>query len=877
MVIDRWFIPALAISIFFLIVYGLYQVLVMPRLIASLALIIVTLAAMFVILLMLYVNHFETFCYFITRTALGHTISIVLIITLLFVCGIVNIFSCPPYKINVICHDIFYSITSCVLWMFATTVFIRYISLCHLLTLFLGIGVYCIQMFLTHSDLYIHYSILVEWRIEYDLLIALITFALIIYFQARRNEKIIRLDFLSLLRSMEEACQLERYVRINEQILINALPHHIAYNFLHRSSAEPYCHLCLSVGVLSLKIGHPSDWYGENGINRLNQIIYQIDRLLETYLGLEKVRSTHCVYTAAVGVLPEITRNIHDTPFTIGDLLASLTNFAINAKQMVEDEGLEASIGIDCGNALSVVIGVDRPRYDIIGIPCKGAIQLMENASQYGIIVSEEIYLALRPRNFNFDHNHSVNVGPGLIGYVFSDALALKQRNQGISQDVHKVQSEKSFDDSESAIHLHEETTQCTSVPMDQSSLSCPPPHDPQHFIPSIPANATTIGFTAHNPLEMFTSMNSSMSSEMYSIDISVESDSEIEWITPESVIYEKLQGKQTLSTSNDNSTKSSHESLGPSTSIAYKSDRVKQYSNFSENNRELPFNFSGKMKRRRLKPSLSRNGPRVPNWLSSKNSVNSALQSREGSVTALERLNAAAQRVDRMLQELAHVGGIESCNGNFENPFPTSFAGLNASSRSINIDNRRELSSACHTEYDNAGSEGACSDPEMVTSTKLVELKHALRGYKNREKFQDDKKKGSVEKFFQRKFRRPYDNGNEADVDSNCSSVASSTMLDKLRWKSIHSIGYENEYEFASDCDEQQAVNSKLLPALRREPKTKSVGDDANFIPMDASDSESEHLPTTILSEVTALTQDIYKNFGEYQLSTFSDMDASG
>jgi hypothetical protein len=176
MVIDRWFIPALAISIFFLIVYGLYQVLVMPRLIASLALIIVTLAAMFVILLMLYVNHFETFCYFITRTALGHTISIVLIITLLFVCGIVNIFSCPPYKINVICHDIFYSITSCVLWMFATTVFIRYISLCHLLTLFLGIGVYCIQMFLTHSDLYVHYSILVEWRIEYDLLIALIKF-----------------------------------------------------------------------------------------------------------------------------------------------------------------------------------------------------------------------------------------------------------------------------------------------------------------------------------------------------------------------------------------------------------------------------------------------------------------------------------------------------------------------------------------------------------------------------------------------------------------------------------------------------------------------------------------------------------------------------
>lgn len=59
LVIDRWFIPALAISIFFLVVYGLYQILVMPRLIATLALIIFTLAIMFIILLMLYVNHFK--------------------------------------------------------------------------------------------------------------------------------------------------------------------------------------------------------------------------------------------------------------------------------------------------------------------------------------------------------------------------------------------------------------------------------------------------------------------------------------------------------------------------------------------------------------------------------------------------------------------------------------------------------------------------------------------------------------------------------------------------------------------------------------------------------------------------------------------------
>uniref|UniRef100_A0AC34FBQ6 Guanylate cyclase domain-containing protein n=1 Tax=Panagrolaimus sp. ES5 TaxID=591445 RepID=A0AC34FBQ6_9BILA len=734
-------------------------------------------------------------------------------------------------------------------------------------------------MFLTHSDLYIHYSLLVESRIEYDLLIALTTFALIIYFQARRNERIIRLDFLSLLRSMEEACQLERYERINEQILINALPHHIAYNFLHRSSAEPYCHLCLSVGVLSIKIGHPSDWNGETGINRLNQIIYQMDRTLETYLGLEKVRSTNCFYTAAVGVLPEITRNIHDTPFTIGDLLASLTNFAINLKQIIEDEGLEVSMGIDCGSALSVVIGGERPRYEIIGLPCNRSVQLMENASEYGIIVSEEIYLALRPRNFNFDHNHSINIGPNLTGYVFADVLALKLQNYRISNEFHGVSSEKSIDDSESAVHLHEETTQCTSVPMDQSSSSCPP-HDPQHYIPSIPANATTVGVTAHNPLEIFTSMNSSMSSEMYSIDVSVESDSEIEWITPESIIYEKLQNKQEPSTRNNNMSLTSlnRRFLPSSRSISYKGDRVKHYSDFSDNDREPSLKLSGKIKRKKFTPSLSRNGPRIPNWLNSKSSINSDLslhQSYDESATALERLNAAAQRVDKMLQELAHVDEDQCQNGNSKHPFPTNFSGFNNSTRSINIDNRRELSSACHTEYDNAESEGACSDPEMVTSSRLEELKHVLRGFSNKGKVKEEKRKQSSERFFQRKFNKPYDPGNEADIDSNCSSVASSTMLDKLRWKSVHSIGYENEYEFASDIDEQ-AVKLNL-PALHRKPKTKSVGDDANFLAMDASDSENEPQLTSTKNEVTAITQDIYKNFGEYQLSTFSDMDASG
>lgn len=57
--VDRWFIPALATCIFFLVIYGIYQMLVLPRLILTLGLIILSLAIMFWILLMLYISYFE--------------------------------------------------------------------------------------------------------------------------------------------------------------------------------------------------------------------------------------------------------------------------------------------------------------------------------------------------------------------------------------------------------------------------------------------------------------------------------------------------------------------------------------------------------------------------------------------------------------------------------------------------------------------------------------------------------------------------------------------------------------------------------------------------------------------------------------------------
>lgn len=91
--------------------------------------------------------------------------------------------------------------------------------------------------------------------------------------------------------------------------------------------------------------------------------------------------------------------------------------------------------------------------------------------------------------------------------------------------------------------------------------------------------------------------------------------------------------------------------------------------------------------------------------------------------------------------------------------------------------------------------------------------------------------------------------------------------MFDRLRWKSVHSIGYENEYELVSEREDSTSVAGAEDPFVQR-----SVGAGINFPPMDA-DSDVEAVPDA-RTQVEALSRDIRQNFGDYQLASFSDID---
>lgn len=103
---------------------------------------------------------------------------------------------------------------------------------------------------------------------------------------------------------------MKRFDRVNEFIslvLNSQLPEHIALNYLSRT--DPYCHMG-SVGVLTAKFGNSNDWLDDAALTRLQELLKEIDQLAMTHIGIEKVRSSHSTYTCAVGVLPDVNKNV---------------------------------------------------------------------------------------------------------------------------------------------------------------------------------------------------------------------------------------------------------------------------------------------------------------------------------------------------------------------------------------------------------------------------------------------------------------------------------------------------------------------------------------------------------------------------------------
>jgi hypothetical protein len=256
---------------------------------------------------------------------------------------------------------------------------------------------------------------------------------------------------------------------------------------------------------------------------------------------------------------------------------------------------------------LSLIVGGNKPHYDIVGVPRLRSIELMKAASKntQKLIISEEVYLALRPRHFDFDDEHPIQVSQNLIGYGFRQAnpsmITSEYQNHqlpstsnskppnnhsdfGAHKDTGSSAESTDMDDIDPNMRVIQETTRSTAL---NTSIKYSKPsdlHSLSFFAPN--KEESRSNFSPKN--SMFNSMNSSISSELYSIDLSVETDSEMEWVTPEMLVYDRMQKR------------SGATSLLENQRTSYKGDHAKQYSDFSEAENIRGASMSSRFRRKR-------------------------------------------------------------------------------------------------------------------------------------------------------------------------------------------------------------------------------------------------------------------------------------
>ncbi|CAI2347971.1 unnamed protein product [Caenorhabditis sp. 36 PRJEB53466] len=758
---DHWFIPSLAISIFFLVVYGIYHMLVMPRLITSLALIVGALTIMFFILLMLYIDYFHTFSQFITRTSAGHAVSIILIIVILFVCGIVNTFSCPQPNAPDVCQKAHFSTYSFAMWTITTAVFVRFPSVYLAVLLVISLFTYGLQIYVARPEDFGPK----EFMTELDLTCFLISLAALVFVHSRRCEKLLRLDFLAVVKGIEETAMKDKLINLNNQMLLNLVPAHVAPGVIQKAG-DVWHHSHQSVGIAYLAVSG-FDLEGEAGISGLNYVFSHFDQTIANFKGVEKVKSANRFYIAAVGLLPDAAQNVNETPWTIGELLSTLAHFIISISQFAVENEFHVQIGVDCGSTLAVVTNTDQPRYEIFGETLDRSRTLMQAAGHDTTLVSEEVFLALRPRPLRFSQQ-AVKVAANLNAY-------------------------------ELVTGIREMSIEVPTMPREEQE---------RHTQGMVEAQfASHSGMYDTQTSEMASSMASSFSSELRSMDGDAETDSDLEWITPETALMNQKHPHRTQKY------QMRHSDYDPYREPVHRNIRA---ASVEQEYMSRRINSGSDMSDAECAPTTSRANSRNSyrrGWRpTSKNSLRNGfglfrkgMSDTEQSVEAVNQIEAAANRVDKMIQELNAFGDFADVKPLEYQPFPANFGSV----KSIH----RAMSSACHTEYDNAESDAAISDVESNANVS-------------------SRRSHSRQKRKWKDARRWHQDAADGDTESQCSSMTGSLDLDPIRWKSTHSIGYENEYEMQSDVE------------------------------------------GLALEEMAALSRDIRNNFGDFQLATFDDID---
>ncbi|RWS28500.1 adenylate cyclase type 2-like protein [Leptotrombidium deliense] len=210
--------------------------------------------------------------------------------------------------------------------------------------------------------------------------------AILVHVLDRQIEYILRLDFQWTTRLEVEKREAMAMGDVNQILLENILPKHVAERFLYSSSSKGklYHETYDCIAVMFASIPNYVNFYTETNINDdglkclqlLNEIICDFDKLLSlpTFFRIEKIKTIGSTYMAAAGLHPG--RGSTDSDVSVEDVCCNviqLVRFAsalMETLQRINKDALQEfklRVGIAVGPVIAGVVGAAKPQYDIWG------------------------------------------------------------------------------------------------------------------------------------------------------------------------------------------------------------------------------------------------------------------------------------------------------------------------------------------------------------------------------------------------------------------------------------------------------------------------------------------------------------------------------
>uniref|UniRef100_A0A8C1TB21 adenylate cyclase n=1 Tax=Cyprinus carpio TaxID=7962 RepID=A0A8C1TB21_CYPCA len=327
-----------------------------------------------------------------------------------------------------------YFIYSCILGLISCSVFLRINYELKMIIMLAAVVGYNIIILQTHASVLDDYSMAL-YKTQPGVLkdlktmgsVSLFIFFVTLLVLARQNEYYCRLDFLWRNKFKKECEEIETMENLNQVLLENVLPAHVAEHFLGRNwkNEDLYHQSYDLVCVMFASIPDFKEFYTESDVNKegleclrlLNEIIADFDELLSKpkFSGVQ---------------IGDYDRQYMHIGTMVEFAFALVGKLDVINKHSFNDFKLR--VGINHGPVIAGVIGAQKPQYDIWGNTVNVASRMESTGVLGKIQVTEETSRILQTLGYMCSCRGIINVkGKGDLKTFFVHTEMTRSLSQG--------------------------------------------------------------------------------------------------------------------------------------------------------------------------------------------------------------------------------------------------------------------------------------------------------------------------------------------------------------------------------------------------------------------------------------------------------------